>query len=163
MACAAALNRTYGGDSGATLGADVLTQPAGPDRRRTPPAPRACGCCWRTLTASGDQDWARAAPALEQALEAGRQVEDLDVMGNLGNTALHLGHDEGARFYYSAMVSTAREAGAGMVVIYALERLMFAQLPTGPWTAVRSSVDEALTLGAQRRPAHPDRRAAGLR
>ena len=88
-----------------------------------------------TLTASADQDWARAAPALEQALEAGRQVEDLDVMGNLGNTALHLGHDEGARFYYSAMVSTAREAGAGMVVIYALERLMFAQLPTGPWTA----------------------------
>ncbi len=67
-------------------------------------------------------------------------------MGNLGNTALHLGHDEGARFYYSAMVSTAREAGAGMVVIYALERLMFGQLPTGAWTSVRSSADEALTL-----------------
>ena len=146
MACAAALNRTYGADSGATLGADVLTRPADPDRRRTPRAPPACGCCSATLTASGDQDWARAAPALEQALEAGREVEDLDVMGNLGNTALHLGHDEGARFYYSAMVSTAREAGAGMVVLYALERLMFGQLPTGPWTVMRSSVDEALTL-----------------
>ena len=99
-----------------------------------------------TLTACGDQDWARAAPALEQALEAGRQVEDLDVMGNLGNTALHLGHDEGARFYYAAMESTAREAGAGMVVVYALERHMFAQLPTGPWTAALSSADEALSL-----------------
>jgi DNA-binding CsgD family transcriptional regulator/tetratricopeptide (TPR) repeat protein len=145
MSCAAALNRTYGADSGATLGAEVLARLLAPtehDTERT--------ACLRlllaTLTASGDQDWARAAPALEQALEAGRQVEDLDVMGNLGNTALHLGHDEGARFYYSAMASTAREAGAGMVVIYALERLMFAQLPTGPWTTLRSSADEALTL-----------------
>ncbi len=67
-------------------------------------------------------------------------------MGNLGNTALHVGHDEGARFYYSAMVSTAREAGAGMVVIYALERLMFGQLAIGAWTSARSSADEALRL-----------------
>ena len=145
MACAAALNRTYGADSGAALGDHVLTQllaPSPQDTERT--------ACLRlllgTLTACGDQDWARAAPALEQALEAGRQVEDLDVMGNLGNTALHLGHDEGARFYYAAMESTAREAGAGMVVVYALERLMFAQLPTGPWTAALSSADEALSL-----------------
>lgn len=145
MACAAALNRTYGADSGATLTTEVLARlltASEQDTERT--------ACLRlllaTLTASGDQDWARAVPALERALEAGRQVEDLDVMGNLGNTALHLGHDEGARFYYSAMVSTAREAGAGMVVLYALERLMFGQLPTGPWTAVRSSADEALTL-----------------
>ena len=145
MACAAALNRTYGADSGATLGPDALARllaPTEEDSSRT--------TCLRlllgTLTASGDQDWDRAAPALGRALEAGRQVEDLDVMGNLGNTALHLGHDEGARFYYSAMVSTAREAGAGMVVLYALERLMFSQLPGGPWTAVHSSAAEALTL-----------------
>ena len=145
MACAAALNRTYGADSGAALGDDVLTTlltPSSHDTERT--------ACLRlllaTLTACGDHDWARAAPALALALDAGRRVEDLDVMGNLGNTALHLGHDEGARFYYSAMESTAREAGAGMVVVYALERLMFAQLPTGPWTAAASSADEALTL-----------------
>jgi DNA-binding CsgD family transcriptional regulator len=145
MACAAALNRTYGADSGTTLGAEVLTRLLTPTERDTERT-----ACLRlllgTLTASGDHDWARAAPALEQALEAGREVEDLDVMGNLGNTALHLGHDEGARFYYSAMVSSAREAGAGMVVIYGLERLIFGQLPTDPWTAVRSSADEALTL-----------------
>lgn len=145
MACAAALNRTYGADSGATLGAEVLTKlltPTDSDTGRT--------TCLRllldTLTASADRDWSRVIPALRRALDAGRQVEDLDVMGNLGNTALHLGHDEGARFSYSAMESTAREAGAGMVVVYALERLMFAQLPTGPWTAVRSCADEALAL-----------------
>jgi DNA-binding CsgD family transcriptional regulator len=145
MACAAALNRTYGADSGATLGDDQLTHLLAPTKEDTPRT--AClRLLLRTLTASGDQDWARATPALARALKAGREVEDLDVMGNLGNTALHLGHDEGARFYYSAMVSTAREAGAGMVVIYALERLMFGQLPTGAWTSVRSSADDALRL-----------------
>jgi DNA-binding CsgD family transcriptional regulator len=146
MAAAAALNRTYGADSGATLGEDVLADlltARDDDSART--------ACLRlllaTLTASGDHDYARAIPALEQALAAGREVDDLDVMGNLGNTALHLGHDEGARFYYSAMATTAREAGAGMVVGYALQRLAFAQLPTGSWTALRASADEALTLG----------------
>ncbi|WP_200949256.1 LuxR family transcriptional regulator [Phycicoccus sp. Soil748] len=145
MACAAALNRAYGADSGATLGADVLTEMLAPTVTDTPRT-TCLRLLLRTLTATGDQDWAKVIPALEQSLEAGREVEDLDVMGNLGNTALHLGHDEGARFYYSAMEAAAREAGAGMVVIYALERLMFAHLPTGPWTAVRSSADEALTL-----------------
>ncbi|WP_426595683.1 helix-turn-helix transcriptional regulator [Cellulomonas sp. McL0617] len=145
MACAAALNRTYGSDSGATLTAPVLARLLTATDTDTPRT-----TCLRlllgTLTASADQDWARAVPALEEALAAGREVEDLDVMANLANTALHLGHDEGARFFYSATVSSAREAGAGMVVLYALERLAFAQLPTGPWSAVRSSVDEALTL-----------------
>ena len=67
-------------------------------------------------------------------------------MGNLGNAALNLGHDDGARRYYAAMVSAARELGAGMVVIYGLERLAFAQLPAGSWTTVRSCADEALAL-----------------
>jgi DNA-binding CsgD family transcriptional regulator len=145
MAAAAALNRTYGADSGVTLGHTVLTRlltPADDDSPRT--------ACLRlllaTLTATGDQDWGRATRTLEQALDAGREVDDLDVMGNLGNTALHLGHDEGARSYYSAMVSMARESGAGMVVIYALQRLAFAQLPAGSWAAMRGSADEALTL-----------------
>ena len=145
MACAAALNRTYGADSGATLGDGQLTHLLTTTDQDTPRT-RCLRLLLRTLTACGDQDWGRAAPALAWALEAGREVEDLDVMGNLGNTALHLGHDEGARFYYSAMTSTARVAGAGMVVIYALERLMFAQLASGAWTSVRSSADEALTL-----------------
>ena len=69
------------------------------------------------------------------------------MMGNLGNAALNLGHDEGARFYYSAMVTTARDLGAGMVVIYGLERLAFALLPMSDrWTGVRACADEALTL-----------------
>jgi DNA-binding CsgD family transcriptional regulator len=145
MASAAALTRTYGGDSGATLPADVLADlltPQDADATRT--------SCLRllleTLTASADSDWARATATLERALKAGLLVADLDVMGNLANAALNLGHDEGARFFYSAMVSSARELGAGMVVIYGLERLAFAQLPAAQWSVVRSCADEALTL-----------------
>jgi DNA-binding CsgD family transcriptional regulator len=145
MASAAALTRTYGGDSGVALPSEVLAHlltPTDADTART--------VCLRllleTLTASADGDWARATTTLERALEAGRRVEDLDVMGNLGNTALNLGHDDGARHFYSAMVSSARELGAGMVVIYGLERLAFARLPAAQWAGVRSSADEALTL-----------------
>jgi DNA-binding CsgD family transcriptional regulator len=145
MASAAALTRIFGGDSGAVLPEDVrghLLEPTAADSART--------ACLRlllgALTASAAQDWARATAILDQALETGRQVQDLDVMGNLGNASLHLGHDEGARDYYSAMVSAARELGSGMFVIYGLERLAFAQLPGASWTALRSSADEALTL-----------------
>jgi DNA-binding CsgD family transcriptional regulator/tetratricopeptide (TPR) repeat protein len=145
MASAAALTRTFGGDSGADLPAEVLARlltPAGGDSIRT-------GCLrllLGTLAACADGDWARANATLERALTAGRQVEDLDVLGNLGNTALHLGHDDGARFYYSAMVSSARELGAGMVVRYGLERLAFAELPAARWAGVRSSANESLDL-----------------
>ncbi|MET7426125.1 AAA family ATPase [Dactylosporangium sp. NPDC005555] len=145
MASAAALTRTYGGDSGAALPEAVLAHlltPTDGDSART-------GCLrllLGTLDASAHSDWAQATSILERALESGRQVEDLDVMGNLGNTALNLGHDDGARFFYSAMVSGARELGAGMVVIYGLERLAFAQLPAAQWAGVRSCADEALTL-----------------
>lgn len=145
MASAAALTRTFGGDSGASLPLEVmahLREPTDGDTPRT--------ACLRlllgTLTASAEHDWAPATASLDRALEAGRQVEDLDVMGNLGNAALDLGHDDGAQRYYSAMVSAARELGAGMVVIYGLERLAFAHLPAAPWTTVRSCADEALTL-----------------
>jgi len=144
MASAAALTHAYGGDSGATLADDVkarLLTATGSDTPRT----RCLRLLLGALTASAEGDWAHAVTALERAMAAGRQVEDLDVLGNLGNTALSLGDDEGALFSYSTMVSGARESGAGMVV-YGLERVAFAQFLAGRWAAVRSSVDEALTL-----------------
>ena len=145
MATAAALTRTYGGDSGATLADDVsarLLTATSSDTPRT----RCLQLLLGALTASSDGDWTRAAAMLERAVQAGRQVEDLDVLGNLGNAALNLGDDEAARSFYTTMVSGARESGAGMGVIYGLERLPFAQRAGGKWAALRSSVDEALTL-----------------
>jgi DNA-binding CsgD family transcriptional regulator/tetratricopeptide (TPR) repeat protein len=145
MASAAALTRIYGGDSGAALSTDLLSDlvsTADGDAPRT--------ACLRpllgALTASAGDDWVRATASLERAVAAGREVEDLDVLGNLGNAALYLGDDEAARFCYATTVSSARERGHGMVVIYGLERLAFAQFPAGQWTGLRSAADEALTL-----------------
>ncbi len=145
MATAATLTRTYGGDSGATLADDVKARLLTATPSDTPRT-RCLQLLLRALTASADGDWAQAVATLERALQAGRQVEDLDVLGNVGNTALNLGDDEATRFFYATMVSSARESGAGMAVIYGLERLAFGQLLAGKWAALRSSVDEALTL-----------------
>jgi DNA-binding CsgD family transcriptional regulator len=145
MATAAALVRTYGGDSGASLADDVQAQLQTATGSDTPRM-RCLQPLLSSLTASAQGDWATAVALLGRALEAGRQVEDLDVLGNLGNTALNLGDDDAAHSFYSTVVSSARESGAGMVVIYGLERLAFAQLLAGRWAALRSSVDEALTL-----------------
>ena len=147
MAVAAALTRIYGGDSGDTLPDGLL---AGLVTATDADAPRTL--CLRAvldaLTAAASGDWSRAVNRLDNALQIGRRLEDVDVLGNVGNAALHLGDDDGARIFYSSMVSSARRLGAGMSVIYGLERLAFAQFPAGQWAALRSSVHEALTLAS---------------
>ena len=45
------------------------------------------------------------------------------------------------------MLSTARENGNGMAVLYALQRVPFSQFVGGQWTALRNSSEEAVTLG----------------
>ena len=70
------------------------------------------------------------------------------MLSHLGNAALHLGDDEAHRRCFTAMVAGARDAGAGMLVLYALPRLGFTQLVTGRWTALRSCAEEALSLSA---------------
>jgi len=85
MATAATLTRTYGGDSGATLADDVKARLLTATPSDTPRT-RCLQLLLRALTASADGDWAQAVATLERALQAGRQVEDLDVLGNVGNT-----------------------------------------------------------------------------
>ncbi|MEP6815565.1 MAG: AAA family ATPase, partial [Marmoricola sp.] len=143
MGVAAAVMSTYGADSGAVLDVDViLANSACGDTPRT----RCLRQLLRTLTLAGNNDVRAAVAALDQAVETGKAVEDLDVLGNLGNTALNLGRDEAARRSYSVMLSSARERGAGMMVVYALQRLAFTQLLAGQWTQLRASAEEALTL-----------------
>jgi DNA-binding CsgD family transcriptional regulator len=98
------------------------------------------------MTQVADGDWAAARATLAEALEVGRDVTDVDVLGNLGNAALHLGDDDAARRFYTMMLSTARDAGAGMSVVYALQRLAFPHLVAGRWAEVRACAEEALSL-----------------
>ena len=117
MAVAAALTPIYCGDSGATLADDVqarLLTASPSDTPRTECLRLLLG----TLSASAEGDWAQAVATFDRAVHAGRQVDDLDVLANVGNTAIHLGDDEATRFFYATMVSSARESGAGMAVIY---------------------------------------------
>ena len=75
------------------------------------------------------------------------EVDDRDVLWNLGNAALQLGDDAAQQHFYALALSRAREAGAVTAVIYALQRLCFGQYLAGDLVAVRSSAEEALALG----------------
>ena len=99
-----------------------------------------------SMTLDVREEWADALAALRLALDVGLELEDRDVLANLGNAALHLGDDEAHRRYFTVMLSAAREDGAAMEVLYALHRLPFSQLAAGDWSAVRGSADQALAL-----------------
>lgn len=147
MAVAAAIMRTYGADSGAELAAgDIDLLIADTDTPRT--------VCLKqmlvamTLAAGSDDgvDWAGAVTALDVALAAGDRVDDLDVLGNLGNAALQLGDDAAQQHFYALTLSRARETGAVMTVVYAVHRLCFGYLVAGDLAAVRSSAEVVLSL-----------------
>jgi DNA-binding CsgD family transcriptional regulator len=143
LAVAAALLSTYGADSGATL--DVSSLAAGAaagDPART----RCLGHLLLSLTQASALDWTPSLAALHAALLAGTAVSDPDVLAHLGNAAMHLGDDEAHRRCFTQMLAGARDAGAHMLVLYALPRLGFIQLVAGRWTALRSSAEEALAL-----------------
>ncbi len=145
MAVAAALLSAHGADSGTPLDVAVLAaEGAADDTART----RCLGHLLLALTRTSAADWSGGLTSLHAALHAGTAVVDPDVLAHLGNAALHLGDDEAHRRCFTRMVTGAREAGAGMVVLYALPRLGFTQLVTGQWTALRSAAEEALSLSA---------------
>ena len=148
MAVATAVARSHGIDSGARLVADTINVDVSPlDTART-------RCLKRLLVSTrhdiaGDRalalDELHAAQAI--ALEAADTLADLDLLGNLANAALHLGDDASHRHFYALMLSTARENGDGMAVLYALQRVPFSDYVAGQWAALRNSSEEAVTLG----------------
>ena len=148
MAVAAAVARSHGIVSGASLPDDVIDVEVSPqDTPRTR--------CLKQLLVStrhdiaGDRASALSALHVAQAtaLGAADTLADLDLLGNLANAALHLGDDDAHRHFYALMLSTARENGNGMAVLYALQRVPFSQFVGGQWTALRNSSEEAVTLG----------------
>jgi len=151
MAAAAAVARSHGTDSGATLPSGTVDlQVSAHDTRRTR--------CLKLLLAGslrdieGDRDAAREdlANAIHLAVDGGPDadgpVTDLDLLGNLGNAALHLGDDDAHRRCYALMLSMARENSDGMAVLYALQRLTFGLFVSGRWAALRSASEEAVAL-----------------
>jgi DNA-binding CsgD family transcriptional regulator len=100
------------------------------------------------MTADEAQRWGDALAPLAEALETSAEVDDPDVVANVGNAALHMGDDEGHRRSFTRMLAGSRDRDAVMAVLYALPRLAFADLVAGHWDRVRAAADEAITLAA---------------
>ena len=141
----AATLRTYGADSGSQLSAADLVAATAGDSART----RCLKQMLVAMTLTAEANWSGAVEALNLALEIGEEVDDREVLWNLGNAALQLGDDAAQLRFYSLALSRAREAGAVTAVVYALQRLCFSHYLAGDLIAVRSDAEEALSLGSR--------------
>jgi DNA-binding CsgD family transcriptional regulator/tetratricopeptide (TPR) repeat protein len=141
---AAAVMRTFGADSGTLLRADDLLLGTAADQS---PRTRCLGQMLVAMTRVADGDWAGAVRALDLALDIGEDVDDRDVLWNLGNAALQLGDDRRQQQFYAYALSRAREAGAVTAVIYCLQRLCFGYWTTADHVGLRVSAEEAVSLG----------------
>ena len=142
-AVAAAVMRTFGADSGTRLSQDdLLDATADDESART----RCLRQMLLAMTWTAESRWAEATEALDRALAIGEDVDDRDVLWNLGNAALQLGDDRGQQQFYSYALSRAREAGAVTAVVYCLQRLCFTHHTAGDHVALRVCAEEALAL-----------------
>jgi DNA-binding CsgD family transcriptional regulator len=149
MAAAASLLKMYGADSGVELPPrSIEVQPSAEDQPRVV----ALKQLLTSMTLAADGRWQQAVDALRLGLAAGPGVLDADVLGNLGNAALQLGDDHAHLRSFTTMLTSARETGAVMLVLYALQRLAFTQLLGGHWEAVRTTAEEALALARSAGP-----------
>jgi DNA-binding CsgD family transcriptional regulator len=148
MAVAAAVARSHGIDSGARLPTDTINVDASPhDTPRTRSLKHLLVSTRYDIAGDRDSALDELHTAQAIALGAADTLADLDLLGNLANAALHLGDDDAHRHFYGLMLSTARESGDGMAVLYALQRLPFSQYVGGQWAALRNSSEEAVALG----------------
>ena len=143
LATLAAIMRTHGADSGTRLDTELLASPVPGEPART-----AClRQMLRSMTCTAGGDLRGACDALRTAAIIGVEVDDREVLWNIGNCALHLGDDDIQSQSYSVALSRARDAGAVTAVVYALQRLCFSNFVAGDMLAVRTNAEEALALG----------------
>ena len=141
---AAAVMRTFGADSGTPLRSDdLLAATVEDDSART----RCLRQLLLAMTRVSESQSSAAVEALDAALDIGEEVDDRDVLWNLGNAALQLGDDRRQQQFYSYALSRAREGGAVTAVIYCLQRLCFSHHAAGDHLALRVAAEEALALG----------------
>ncbi len=146
MAMFAAALAAFGGDSGIGINPTAYAGLPGenPSMRQRCFADLLIG-----LKRVVDGDWARATGALRQAFDVGErlQLDDQDLLPNLGIAALHLGDVEAADTYHQRLLTRARDTGAIVMVLYSLTRLGFSDIPTGRWASAGGRQTEALRLG----------------
>ena len=144
MWVAAALTHMFNRD--ATIGPDGIPAGVLQEVRGETARTRCLRLILAAIVADNSGQWCAAVDSLREAVAATGEVMDADVIGNLGNAALHLGDDESHRLCFTRMLAEARDRGAVMQVLYALARLAFTDLVAGDWTKVRAAADESLAL-----------------
>ena len=98
------------------------------------------------MTLAAEGDWAAAVAGPGRRLRVGEEVDDRDVLWNLGNAALQLGDDDGAAALLLACPVAGSRGRRGHGGRLRLQRLCFGHFLAGDCVAVRSSAEEALAL-----------------
>ena len=152
MAAIGAGIATVGGDSGIDVDPSTLVPPA---TDRDPPRVRCADALLRGLAAVRCGEWGDAAARLRPAFATDPlDALPVDVLANLGVAALHLGDDEAVDRLHTALLTRARDAGATIMVLYALTRRALAGITTGRWSSAETDAAEAVALArATGRPA----------
>ena len=89
---------------------------------------------------------AAAAASLRLAVTLGSDLDETDLLTNLGIATFHLGDDDGFRRFFGRMLTRARNDGAIGLVLFALPRLALADLSSGNWTGAVTHASEAIEL-----------------
>ena len=145
MAMVAAAIAAFGGDSGVDIDpATFATIPADASERQRCYAELTLGLC---EVVAGD--WDAASAMLRRSFATGGQLDldDLELLPNLGIAALHLGDTLASDDYHQRLLTKARSSGAVVTVLYALTRLAFSDVPNGRWATAVAQQQEALRLG----------------
>ena len=145
MAMVAAAIAAFGGDSGVDVDpATFATIPSDASERQR---------CYAELTLGLGEvvagDWDAASAMLRRSFATGGRLDldDLELLPNLGIAALHLGDTLASADYHQRLLTTARSSGAAVTVLYALTRLAFSDVPNGRWATAVAQQQEALRLG----------------
>jgi DNA-binding CsgD family transcriptional regulator len=90
-----------------------------------------------------------AAAVLREAVRLAETLGEPDLLGHAEHAAVAIGDDAAAYRLNTRLVATARATGAVGSVVFALQRLAFAEILTGRWPAGAGSAAEALRLARE--------------
>jgi DNA-binding CsgD family transcriptional regulator len=141
----AATLRAFGIDSGTRISASQV-----PTESFSEETPRiqCLKAGFEAMSLAADGHTRQATDALHRAVKIAVDVDDREILWNLGNAALQLGDDQSQARAYSLALARAREAHAVTAILYVLQRICFSHFVAGDFTAVRRAAEDALSLSS---------------